>query len=83
MESKEIIAKSEIFLKMIEEDCIYLCRSLDFRTICTLLKISPEDLDRRLSCTLGFTGEELLSYMRKSYADYLSKKYGFCIDIAQ
>ena len=74
---------AETFLKMMEEDHIYLCRRLDFKSICLLLKESPEAVNEQLTELIGHTGEELISLMNDSYINYIAKKYNLSLDIAQ
>lgn len=79
MEQKSIESKAQIFMEMVNEDHIYLCRELDYQTVCCMLDVKPQDLDASLQGSIGHGGEELMGLMKKGYLSYIGKKYGLSI----
>ena len=74
---------AEVFLRMLNEDHVYLYALLDYQSICNALNTSPKELDAELISLTGHGGMELESLMLTSYMDYLSKKYGLTLVNAQ
>ena len=73
----------EIFLRMMNEDHIYLCTSLDFPSVCRLIGVREKLLNFALLGSIGLTGEALMTQYRTSYMKYLGNKYHLDIAIAR
>ena len=89
-ENKAIVMKStspsrnaELFLRMLNEDHVYLYTPLEYSRLCELLHTCPQELDSELISLTGHRGKELEALMYTSYMDYLSKKYGLGLVNAQ
>ena len=80
---EEVVAKRELFLNMVEEDHIYLYEPADFKSICRLIDVPENILDRSLQRELGVHGQELLLLLKKGYIDFIIKKYGLNVGIAR
>lgn len=83
MDYKTITQQTDVFLRMIDEDHIYLCPDLDYHTVCGLIGALPKDLDESLLQAVGHDGRTLMELMRSAYLSYVSKKYGISIDFAR
>ncbi len=83
MKDDTLASKTQKFLKMVNEDHIYLCPALDFRTVCKLLEVEPDELDASLQESIGHSGKELMFLMKKDYISYIKKKYGLNVGNAQ
>lgn len=83
MKDIAIKTKTLTFLQMLNEDHIYLCPQLDYKTVCLLLDVSPKALDEALEEEVGHGGTELMRLMKDGYLAYVGKKYGFNLGNAQ
>ena len=76
MEHDTLASKVQVFLEMMNEDHIYLYPALDYQTVCKLLQVHPQELDAALQDSIGHSGSELMSIMKRDYISYIGKKYG-------
>ncbi len=67
--------KYELFIKLLNEEKIYMYKRVDFKLICAWLSISPKLMNFILKKELGFSGEALLSYLREKERLFFLKKY--------
>ncbi|MBQ9185431.1 MAG: hypothetical protein IJ151_06125 [Bacteroidales bacterium] len=79
MDNNDINYKTEVLLRMVNEDHIYLCPAFDFYTVCKLLEVAPEAMDESLSNTIGHDGNTLFRLMKSGYISYIGKKY--CLNV--
>ena len=83
MGSSSINTKTKVFLRMLNEDHLYLCSSLDYQTVCSMLDVLPEELDKALEETVGHDGKTLMQLMKKDYIPYIKKKYSLKVGKAR
>ncbi len=80
MKDSSISSKADVFLRMMNEDHIYLFSSWSFADICGMLGTDTLSMNKYLFAVLGMGGEELILQFRKDYPEYLRNKYW--VDIA-
>lgn len=66
----------QLFEKLMDEESIYIDRSLNFSGICKIIGADQAALDAYIREELGYSGEEVLETYRKQYRQKLLQKYG-------
>ncbi len=80
MNDSSISIKADLFLRMMNEDHIYLYTYWNFADICRMLETDPSSMNDYLFSAIGLGGEELILRYRRDYPGYLRNKYR--VDIA-
>lgn len=70
----------ELLEKLLDEEKVYLDRGLDFRRLCTWLKVQPQLMDELLIRELGIDGEGLISSLRGGERERLKRLYNIDTD---
>lgn len=68
--------KYELLERLLNEEKVYLDRTLSFARICSWLGVRRKEMDDLLINELGMDGESILARLRRQEPNRLMSKYG-------